>query len=64
MSDKRKTVHLSPDRHDEVVTTCFNDGRVRVRDFIDEAVAYYLELTSATRASYRRKLKRQQINQA
>jgi hypothetical protein len=63
MADKRKTVHLTEERHEEVVNTAFNDGRVRVRAFLDEAVAYYLELTPATRASFRRKLKRRMINE-
>ena len=63
MTDKRKTVHLTEERHEEVVQTAFSDGRVPVRGFIDEAVAYYLELTPATRASFRRKLKRRAINE-
>jgi hypothetical protein len=55
--DRRKTVHISPARHESVVVTCFQEGRISVRDFIDEALAYYLGLTPSTRKAFRRKLR-------
>ena len=60
--DERKTVHLSVEQHDSVVETAFMDGRVPIRQWIAEAVSYYLDRTPATRASYRRKLKRKELD--
>lgn len=64
VQDGRKTVHLTPEQHNRVVETAFHDGRINIRQWIAEAVEYYLERTPSARASFRRKQRREEIDKA
>lgn len=62
--DGRKTVHLKPERHDKVVDAAFHDGRINLTQWVAEAIDFYLDRSAATRASFRRKRKRREVNEA